>query len=316
MTGFTLTSSKTGAVIAAASEKSSRPMLQLGEISILKRIVITMQQAGIFPVVIIMGAENYDIQYERYRYGVIFLRMENAEQPTMMESLKLGLSYLKDKCERVMVMPVNVPMVSPQTLVRMIRTEGEIVKPTYHGRGGHPILLSAEMMNNIEQRYWNEGLKEFLFLHRDRTRLIEVDDPGILMNVHNVQEMRDYLEQHNTVILRPHVNLTIEKERPFFDSRIKLLLYLISDTNNVRRSCEMMGLSYSKAWTMLNGLEKELGWKVVERCHGGSHGGRTRLTERGLKFVQLYQDYEEELSQFAQNRFHEIYEDLTRKDDD
>lgn len=314
MTGFALTPSKTGAVIAAASEKSSRPMLQLGEITILKRIVITMQQAGVFPVVIIMGAENYDVQYEMFRYGVIFMRMENAEQATMMESLKLGLSYLKDKCERVMVMPVNVPMVSPQTLVRMMQTEGEIIKPTYQGKGGHPILLSARMMEDIGQQYWEEGLKEFLFLNRDRTRLLEVDDPGILMNVHNVQEMRDHLEQHNNVILRPHVNLTIEKERSFFDSRIKLLLYLINDTHNVRRSCEMMGLSYSKAWTMLNGLEKELGWKVVERCHGGSHGGRTRLTERGFKFLQSYQKYEQELSQFAQNRFNEIYEDLTRKD--
>ena len=297
---------ETGGLIAAASEKSSRPLLQIGNITIVKRIVITMQQAGIFPIVIIIGTEHYDIQYEMFRYGVIFLRTEDVAAPSMMDSIRQGLDYLKDKCRRVMITPVNVPMFTPGTLIRMIQTDGEIIKPSYQGRGGHPILISQNMAGKILQRSWREGLKEVLQVYGDEIGYINVDDPGVLMNVHNEQELKDHLEQHNNSILRPHVNLTIEKEKAFFDSRVKLLLYLIADTNNVRKACTYMGLSYSKAWTMLNELEEQLGWKVVERSHGGSRGGKTRLTNRGMRLLSAYQSYEEEVTRFSQEKFIEM----------
>ena len=148
----------------------------------------------------------------------------------------------------------------------------------------------------------------------DNTAAVDVSDPGILMNIHNEQELHDHLEQHNHSILHPHLNLTIEKEKSFFDSRIKLLLYLIADTHNVRQSCERMGLSYSKAWNMLNHLEKELGYKVVERSHGGSRGGKTRLTARGVRLLQFYQVYEEDLARYAQQKFWNLFQNIEDED--
>ena len=294
--------SNTSGLIAAASIKHSKPMLQIGDITILKRIVITMQQTGIFPIVIITGVDYYEVHYDMFRYGVIFLKMDNPDAPSMLESMKLGLSYLRDKSRRVMVTPVNVPMFSPNTLIRMMQEEAGIVKPSHKGRGGHPLLISQDLVPGILEREWAD-MHDVLQYYRDDTSVVEVNDAGILMNIHNEQELHDHLEHHNQAILHPHLNLTIEKEKAFFDSRIKLLLYLIADTHNVRRSCERMGLSYSKAWNMLNYLEKELGYKVVERSHGGSRGGKTRLTPQGVRLLQFYQVYEEELSRYAQQKF-------------
>lgn len=296
----------TSGLIAAASEKSSKPMLQIGDITIVRRIVITMQQAGIFPIVIIMGSEHYDVLYDMFKYGVIFLKVEDCAAPSMMDSLRVGLSYLQDKSEHVMVTPVNVPMFSPDTLIRMMRTEGAIIKPSFHGRGGHPILFSAEKAREILAHDWENGLKDVLNAYRDEVVFIDVTDPGILLSIHNRQELQSHLDNHNSAILRPHVNLTVEKEKPFFDSRVKLLLYLIADMHNVKKACSHMGLSYSKAWIMLNELEKQLGWKVVERSHGGSRGGKTRLTDRGIQLLQDYQLYEENIARFVQKQFSEL----------
>lgn len=44
-----------GAVIAAASKKDAVPMLKIGSIPIVRRIVLTLQQAGVFPVVVVTG---------------------------------------------------------------------------------------------------------------------------------------------------------------------------------------------------------------------------------------------------------------------
>ena len=38
-----------GGIIAAASKKDAVPLLQIGSIPIIKRIVLSLQQAGVFP---------------------------------------------------------------------------------------------------------------------------------------------------------------------------------------------------------------------------------------------------------------------------
>jgi len=50
--------SRISGVIAAASKKDAEPLLQIGTIPIIKRIVISFQQAGIFPIVVVTGAEE------------------------------------------------------------------------------------------------------------------------------------------------------------------------------------------------------------------------------------------------------------------
>lgn len=61
-----------GGIIVAASIKRARPMLQLGSIPIVKRVVLAFQQAGIFPIVIITGTQEDEVRHELSEYGVIF----------------------------------------------------------------------------------------------------------------------------------------------------------------------------------------------------------------------------------------------------
>ena len=136
---------------------------------------------------------------------------------------------------------------------------------------------------------------------------VTVEDKGILTSVHNEQELQAQLAEHNQAILHPRVQLSFERETSFFDARLKLLLFLISDTRNMRKACEAMALSYGKAWSMINRLEQELGYFVVARTQGGKQGGSTCLTEKGEAFLRAYQQYEESVFQFTQSKFHELF---------
>ena len=93
----------------------------------------------------------------------------------------------------------------------------------------------------------------------------------------------------------------------FLNSRLKLLLFLIADLQSVRQACLHMGLSYQKAWDMINRLEQETGYAVVIRQHGGKNGGKTCLTEQGLRLIRAFQRYEDEVSTFAQQRFETLF---------
>lgn len=299
--------SRVGGIIAAASLKTAVPMLQIGSISIVERIVITFQQAGIFPIVVITGADEENLRYQLSSYGVIFIPNEQPEAPPLFDSVKIGLRYLQGKCDRVAFTPVNVPMFTPETLTRLRQTEGDVVTPSYDGHAGHPVILSNDIIPQILSYDGENGLRGAISVLGPRRVFLSVHDKGILVNVRNEQDLRSQLAEHNHAILHPMVRLSIARESSFFDARLKLLLFLISDTQNIRRACASMGLSYGKAWNMINRLEVELGYRVVNRRRGGRHGGSTLLTEQGTAFLLTYQRYEETVFHFAQDQFQTMF---------
>lgn len=100
-------------------------------------------------------------------------------------------------------------------------------------------------------------------------------DAGVLMSIHNEQQLHRHPQMHNASLLAPSVKISIDKESEFLNSRLKLLLFLVEDLHPVRQACLHMGLSYQKAWDMINRLEQETGYAVVIRQHGDKNGGNT-----------------------------------------
>ncbi|MDF2595158.1 MAG: putative DNA-binding protein [Clostridia bacterium] len=299
--------SKLGGLIAAASKKHALPMLQVGTIPVIKRIVISFQQAGIFPIVIITGANEDEVRYQLSNYGVIFLSNEQPDDLEFLDTIKIGLKYLQGKCDRVVFAPVNVPMFTPDTLIKLKDTEGDIITPSYRRRGGHPVLLSKEIIPDILAYDGGGGLRGAIQSLEEKRHWVPVEDEGVLTSVHNAKQLQERLAEHNNAILHPVIHMSIERESAFFNGRLKLLLYLISDTCNVRKACGLMALSYGKAWDMINRLETELGYPVVERRQGGKHGGNTSLTKRGTTFLLTYQRFEEDVLYFTQSSFHKAF---------
>ena len=92
----------------------------------------------------------------------------------------------------------------------------------------------------------------------------------------------------------PMAKLMIGADEKFFGPGVCELLERIQATGSVRLACAQMGLSYSKAWHILNVLEKEAGFQVVIRKKGGAGGGETKLTDEGCALLKQYGAYAEE----------------------
>ena len=299
--------SQTGGLIAAGSRQVALPMLQVGSIPIIERVVITFQQAGIFPIVIVTGADEEDVKYRMAGYGVIFLHSEQPDGTELFSSVKQGLRYLQGKCGRVVFTPVNVPMFTPSTLTRLLAEEGDVVTPSCQGRSGHPAVIAESVIPEVLAYDGGGGLRGALRALEGRRRWLSVEDEGVLVSIHDPQQMQERLAAHNDELLHPMLHMRLERESAFFDGRLKLLLFLIDDTRNVRRACDAMAISYGKAWNLINRLERELGYQVVERRQGGHRGGNTELTEQGAQFLRMYQSFEEKVFQFAQREFQTMF---------
>ncbi|MDO5136059.1 MAG: LysR family transcriptional regulator, partial [Eubacteriales bacterium] len=194
------------------------------------------------------------------------------------------------------------PMFTSGTLKQLMESGSAITVPTFEGHSGHPVMIHSRAVEEILGYQGPGGLRQALRMCQDCRRL-PVADPGILMSTHDESGLQRQLKEHNRSLLHPSVQLQLEKEFPFFHTRLKLLLFLIHETSNMRLSCTYLGLSYSKSWEMVKELERNLGFPVVERKRGGLEGGRTTLTPQGTEFLLAYQRFEEDVRKFTQDTF-------------
>lgn len=302
----------TGGIIVAAGKTSERnephPLLKIGSITVIKRIVLTFQQAGVSPIVVITGHKAEEIERDLADYGVIFLRNHQYEDSQMFDSAKLGLEFLQNKCDQIIFSPMNIPMFTPETIQRMMALDEMLISPSYHGKTGHPLLVASLLIAGILKYDGNAGMRGAIQNIGVQRKWMEVEDEGVLRDMDDIDRLDQLLKKHNQHILHPFIKISIEKEVLFFNSRTKLLLLLLQDTHSVRSACRHMALSYSKAWNMLNQLEAELGYAVVERKHGGSNGGKTYLTKEGIEFLEKYQQFEQNVRQYAKDEFYRLFQ--------
>lgn len=70
------------------------------------------------------------------------------------------------------------------------------------------------------------------------------------------------------------------------------LLEGISETGSIAAAGRRMGMSYKRAWSLIETMNTEFGSDVVHGAKGGAHGGGSMLTQLGEEIVQRYRAME------------------------
>ena len=304
----------TGAVVVAAGMSSRmgdfKPMLSIGSISVAQRVVATLKQAGAARVVVVTGYNAEELERHLASSGVVFLRNENYRTTHMFDSALIGLRYLRDKCRQVLFTPVDIPLFTASTVDALLTSGAELACPVCGGTRGHPILMSANVIDRVLEDSGESGLDGALSRCGVPMTLVEVDDPGILHDADTPEDYRELLRMHNSQLTRPVVQVSICREKRFLDPRVAMLLTLTDETQSVRAACQRMQLSYSSGWNAINLLEAELGYPVVARTQGGQRGGRSSLTEKGRALLRAYEAYTLRLRAMADELFVQYFPDL------
>lgn len=99
--------------------------------------------------------------------------------------------------------------------------------------------------------------------------------------------------------LRPKVTLQIFTNDKCFGPGVCRLLELVVETNSLRQAAQQMGMAYSKAWRIVKHAEEGFGFKLLDSKVGGKEGGGASLTDKAIKLVSDYRQYEADINKVS-----------------
>jgi molybdenum cofactor cytidylyltransferase len=188
---------KFGAVILAggASRRMGSPkaLLPFKGQTFLTRLTSTFE-AECDKVVIVLGY-NADAIRPSLKETTAQIVVNPSPERGQLTSLQAGLKAVQDT-DYIFFTPVDYPAIDPAT-VRTLRTQnpgdGPVV-PQRQGKHGHPVLIPVSVARELIALPESETARTVMHRHIPNTRYIEVDDPGILLDVDDPEAYRILLE--------------------------------------------------------------------------------------------------------------------------
>lgn len=110
--------------------------------------------------------------------------------------------------------------------------------------------------------------------------------------------------------LKTKLYLVDEEGNKFMGIGVLWLLDQVAQHNSLRKAASELGISYSKAFAMVQHLERSLGVPVLHRRKGGSSRDGATLTEFAVHYLELYRVFEKQAKADIQVPFTRFKQDV------
>jgi molybdate transport system regulatory protein len=93
------------------------------------------------------------------------------------------------------------------------------------------------------------------------------------------------------ITIQPRIRVWVGDDVALGPGKVELL-ELLHVTGSITAAARQMGMSYMRAWTLIQTMNRCFSEPLVLPTRGGKKGGSTALTETGLKALECYQEME------------------------
>lgn len=185
------------AVISAAGMSSRmgrfKPLLPCGGSCIAACSVRNLRAAGVQDIVLVTGHCGALLREALTEEKLIFTENPDYASTEMFDSLKIGFAALPDDCTRVLIQPVDMPAIMPETLTALLKVHSPIVRPCCGGKSGHPLVLDAALLPQIMAHNGTDGLRGALNALALPVAELATDDVGTLLDADTPEDYEKLL---------------------------------------------------------------------------------------------------------------------------
>ncbi len=154
--------------------------------TVIGRVVSEVLRSVVSDVFVVVGSDQSGVA-EALAGCPVTLVTNPVPDCDMLGSVRCGLRALPEGCEGVLVVLGDQPMLQSDLiddLVRAFQAFGRaIVVPSHEGRRGHPLLLSAQFLDEVLTQYDGIGLCGLLQAHPDDVLELGIATSEVLADV-------------------------------------------------------------------------------------------------------------------------------------
>lgn len=162
----------------------------------LSRLARTFLSAGCPEVLAVVGPLGDEVHSAAARERLPIRFVVNPDPSRgQLSSLQEALSVLAGRAPLgLLVAPVDQPLIAADTVRRVIeewsRSAAPIVRPSWRGRHGHPVLFDARVLDELRVADVSAGARVVVHAHAGEARDVEVDDPGAFEDIDTPEDYR------------------------------------------------------------------------------------------------------------------------------
>lgn len=185
----------TAIILAAGESKRFGSPKQLAKINnqdtLIEHLIKTLDDTCVDETIVVLGAHREEIQQILPKN--IKISINEQFQKGQTSSLKCGLKKVSNDCKRFLVFPVDTPLIKSETINEIINkfilSKANIGIPTYADQKGHPPIYDIKLKTEILELKNEQPLYLINQKFAANTLLIEVFDPGVLININTPQDL-------------------------------------------------------------------------------------------------------------------------------
>jgi molybdenum cofactor cytidylyltransferase len=188
-----------GIILAAGESKrmgTPKALLKIGDRLFINHIAAQLEASQLDLIYAVLGDKAELIQ-SVLESNVTVLHNPNFHEGQI-SSLKTAIDKVQyENCDGVIIALVDHPLISSVVVSKLIETfyqsKKRIIIPTHAGKRGHPVLYSREVFAEILEAPPDRNAKTIRLENLEETLEVEVDDPGILVDIDTPQDYERHI---------------------------------------------------------------------------------------------------------------------------
>lgn len=171
-----------------------KQLLPWGDTTVLGQTLRNLQQSDVTDIVVVTGYAARRVAAAITAPGITVIHNPDYARGEMLSSLQTAIRRLSPECEAVLVVLADQPMVSAQTINKLLAVYGAghetLLAPAYRGQRGNPVLIDRRFFPELLGLSWGQAPRELLRRHPDALRLVEVGTNSVLQDLDRPEDYR------------------------------------------------------------------------------------------------------------------------------
>ncbi len=185
------------AIILAAGEAKRmgtlKQLLPLSQTTIIEKTIENVVASGVDETIIVLGYEAEKI-VPKINSAPVKIMINSRYQDGMSTSIITGLIAVEAEANAIMLFLADQPFINSQLINRLLEEfkyhNKGIIIPSYRGKRGHPVIISLKYKAELLSLKGDIGAREIISRHPEDVHEVEVDAPGVTMDIDTQEEYK------------------------------------------------------------------------------------------------------------------------------